>query len=130
MVNEDENNGKDLKARAAAMFIVAVIAIVLIMPLERPGSHRSSNTLALAALPAAVAWLTIKDGPQSQGLAFLRGGSVALALVGAGALVLLAFPGHIGGLFSETAAAPGFGAWAVAYLGAGLVGVLASIFFA
>jgi hypothetical protein len=76
-----------------------------------------------------IAWLVVRERPLNQGAAYFRGMSLALALVGAGGLALLAVAGRTSGLIRETIETARFPTQAGAYLGIGLVGLIASFVF-
>ena len=77
---------KEQKARLAALFIVAVLAIMSMTPLETHSQHPGDYMLVSAVMPAVIAWLFVRERPARRGPALLRGVSLVLALVGAGGL--------------------------------------------
>jgi glucan phosphoethanolaminetransferase (alkaline phosphatase superfamily) len=122
--------GKEQKARFAAVLVASVLAITLLTPVETHSQHPSYYIMTAAILPAAIAWLIIRERPERQELAVFRGVSVVLALVGLGGLGLFLAAGHLSGFVAETVLSGRFRIQAGAYFVAGLLGLGGSVLFA
>jgi hypothetical protein len=128
--SEQSATGKEQKARLAALFIAAVLAITLITPIETHSQHPGNYIMGGAVVPALIAWLIVRERPARQGLAVFRGVSLVLALIGLGGLALLLAAGQLSGFIGETVGAARFPMQSGAYLIAGLLGVGGSVLFA
>lgn len=122
--------GNERKARLAALFIAAVIAITAITPLETHSQHPHNYIIGLAVMPTMIAWLIVRERPAPRGPALFRGVSLVLALVGAGGLGLLLAAVHLRGFVAETVGAGRFPIQSGVYLVAGLLGLTGSVLFA
>jgi hypothetical protein len=116
--------------RLAALFIVAVLAIMAITPLETHSQHPRWYIESFAALPTAIAWVVVRKRPERRGLALFRGGSMVVALVGLGGLALFLTGNHGTGFVGETVAAARFPIQSAVYFVAGLLGVAGSVLLA
>jgi hypothetical protein len=120
-------------ARLAWVYMISVVAITFMVPLEYHGNgHRTwvkDRVLAMALIPAFLAWLMILKRPVRENLAFIRGGALAVGFVGAGALALLPYADQMGGPIREMVESARFPIQAKAYLGVGLLGLIASFLF-
>jgi hypothetical protein len=122
--------GKEQKARLAALYIAAVVAIMAITPLATHSQHPSWYIMSFAVLPTAIAWLVVRERPARRGPALFRGISIVIALVGLGGLALLLTGGHGSGFVADTVAAARFPIQSGVYFAAGLLGVAGSVLFA
>lgn len=121
---------KEQKARLAALFIVAVLAIMSMTPLETHSQHPGDYMLVSAVMPAVIAWLFVRERPARRAPALLRGVSLVLALVGAGGLALFLAAGQLHGFAAETVGLARFPIQAGVYFVAGLLGLAGSVLFA
>ena len=126
---EQTTAASEQKTRFAALYLAAVVAIVVILPLQSHGDPYF-YVLALAGVAAGVAWLVVRQRPERQGPALFRGVALVLALVGLGGLGLHMIAGQTGGMVREIADTGRFAIQAGAYACAGLLGLLGSIQFA
>jgi glucan phosphoethanolaminetransferase (alkaline phosphatase superfamily) len=115
--------------RFGLAYLAAVVAIVVIMPVEFHGRYPYYNVLAVGLVPAVLAWLIVRKRPARQGLAAFRGASLVLALVGLGGLGLLAVAEQTSGMTRETIENGRFPIQAGAYLVAGFLGLAGSFLF-
>jgi hypothetical protein len=127
---EQSATGKEQNARLAGLFIAAVVAIMLITPIETHSQHPGNYIMSGAIMPTLIAWLIVRERPARQGLALFRGVSLVLALIGLGGLGLLLAAGHLSGFVAETVGSARFTMQSGAYLVAGLLGLGASVLFA
>jgi len=126
---EQSAAGKEQKARLAALFIAAVVAIMLITPLETHSQHPRYYILSGAIVPTVIAWLIVRERPARQGLALFRGVSLMLALIGIGGLGMFLAAGRLSGFLRETVESGRFVIQAGAYLVFGLLGLTGSFLF-
>jgi hypothetical protein len=122
------------KTRFGALFLTSGVATVLLMPIwgqgiAGTGGALRTTSLVIALIPALIAWLAVRKRPARQGPALLRGVSLILALVGAGALGLLGADGKANAWITAMTETRGFASKAAVYLAIGLFGLAASFLF-
>jgi len=116
------------KSRLGAAIFAAVVATVLIMPLERRHSPPSGfSVFAMGLVPAFLAWLVVRGSAARQAFVVFRGVMLAIAFVGMGGLILHFFAAQTPPWVEEAVDSPGFTTWATAYLAMGLFGALAAL---
>jgi hypothetical protein len=113
--------------------MMSVVAITFMVPLEYHGNGNPTwvkdRVLAMGLIPAFIAWLAILKRPVREGPAFLRGASLAIGLVGAGALALLPYSDRMSIPIREMFESARFPIQAKIYLAAGFLGLIGSFPF-